>query len=98
MISEDLIARLIGQSGGGVRCVDMAERCADIGVVANRIFTLGMPSSKIKDLKDHCRVWDKIILGCFNHRKPTSSPHAFGLPGRDRRCRSRVLAHGAGRG
>ena len=74
VISEDLIARLIGQSGGGVRCVDMAERCADTGVVANRIFTLGMPSSKIKDLKDHCRVWAKIILGCFNHRKPTSSP------------------------
>ncbi|KAL5076615.1 hypothetical protein RYX36_015599 [Vicia faba] len=74
VISEDLIARLIGQSGGGVRCVDMAERCPDIGVVANRIFTLGMPSSKIKDLKDHCRVWAKIVLGCFNHRKPTSSP------------------------
>ena len=30
--------------------MDMAERCVDIGVVANRIFTLGLPSSKIKEL------------------------------------------------
>ncbi|CAI8614511.1 unnamed protein product [Vicia faba] len=74
VITEDHIARLIGYSGGGVRCVDMAERCDDVGVIAARIFTHGVPSSKIKDLKDHYRVWAKIILGCFNHRKPTSSP------------------------
>ena len=74
VITEDLIARLIGYSGGGVRCIDMAERCADVALIAREIFTLGLPSSKIRDLKDHHRIWAKIILGCINHRKPTSSP------------------------
>ena len=27
VITEDHIARLIGYSGGGVRCIDMAEMC-----------------------------------------------------------------------
>ena len=73
-ITEDLISRLIGYNGGGVRCIDMAERCSDVASIAREIFTLGLPSSKIRDLKDHQRIWAKIIMGCINHRKPTSSP------------------------
>ena len=52
----------------------MAERCSDTALIAREIFTLGLPSSKIRELKDHYRIWAKIILGCINHRKPTSSP------------------------
>ena len=74
MITEDHIARLIGYTGGGIRCIDMAERCSDAAVIAREIFTHGVPNSKIRDLKDQHRIWTKIILGCFNHRKPTSSP------------------------
>ena len=74
MITEDLIGKLIGYNGGGIRCIDMAERCSDVAVIARQIFTLGLPSSKIRDLKDKHKIWAKIILGCFNHRKPTSSP------------------------
>ena len=63
VITEDLIARLIGYSGGGVRCINMAERCADAALIAREIFTLGLPSSKIRDLKDHTKYglrlfWD----------------------------------------
>ena len=74
VITEDHIARLIGYNGGGIRCIDMAERCSDAAVIEREIFTHGVPSSKIRDLKDQHRIWAKIILGCFNHRKPTSSP------------------------
>ena len=74
VITEDLISKLIGYNGGGVICIDMAERCSDVASIAREIFTHGLPSSKIRDLKDHHRIWARIILGCINHRKPTSSP------------------------
>ncbi|CAI8593750.1 unnamed protein product [Vicia faba] len=74
VITEDHIARLIGYNGGGIRCIDMADRCANSALVVREIFTHGVPNSKIRDLKDQHRIWAKIILGCFNHRKPTSSP------------------------
>ena len=62
VITEDLISRLIGYNGGGVRCINMAERCSDVASIAREIFTLGLPSSKIRDLKDHHKIWAKIIL------------------------------------
>ena len=52
----------------------MADRCSDLKSIAKEIFTSRQPSSKIRDLKDHYRIWARIILGCINHRKPTSSP------------------------
>ena len=73
VITEDLISKLIGYNGGGVRCIDMAERCSDVSSIAREIFTHGLPSSKIRDLKDHHGIWARIILGCINHRHPTSS-------------------------
>ena len=52
----------------------MADRCSDLKSISKEIFTSGQPSSKIRDLKDHHKIWARIILGCINHRKPTSSP------------------------
>ena len=34
VITEDHIARLIGYNGGGIRCIDMAERAGNTGIVA----------------------------------------------------------------
>ncbi|KAL5076900.1 hypothetical protein RYX36_015884 [Vicia faba] len=45
-----------------------------IGHEGSEIFAFGQPSNKINDLKDYLRIWYRIILGCTNHRKPTSSP------------------------
>ena len=73
-ISEDLIVRLIGHNDGGIHCSDMEEKCSDLTTISREIFTSGQPSNKIKDLKDYFKIWAKIILGCINHRKPTSSP------------------------
>ena len=73
VITEDLIGKLIGYNGDEVRCSDMAEKCSDLKAIARVIFTFRHPSSKIRDLKDYYRIWARIILGCINHRKLTSS-------------------------
>ena len=51
----------------------MAGKGSDLNKFSQEIFTFGQLSNKIKDLKDYLRIWAKIILGCINHRKPTSS-------------------------
>ena len=53
MIIENLIGKLIGYNGGGVRCIDMDDKCSDLKSIARVIFTSRQPSSKIRDLKDH---------------------------------------------
>ncbi|KAL5075944.1 hypothetical protein RYX36_014928 [Vicia faba] len=78
-ITEELIAKLIGYNGGGIRCSEMAEKCLDLTTISREIFTSGQPSGKIKDLKDYFRIWAKIILGCINHRKLTSSPNYINI-------------------
>ena len=72
-ITEDLIGKLTGDDGSGIRCSDMAEKSSNLTKISKEIFTSGHPSNKIKDLKDYLRIWSKIILGCINNRKPTSS-------------------------
>ena len=72
-ITEDLIAKLIGYNGGGICCSDMDEKCFNLKAISRVIFTSGKPSNKIRYLKDYFRIWEKIILGCINHRKLTSS-------------------------
>ena len=73
-ITKDMIAKLIGYNGRGIRCNDMAEKCSDLTTISREIFTSGQPSNKIKHLKDYFRIWAKTIMGCINHGKPTSSP------------------------
>ena len=58
-ITEDLIGKLIGYNGKGIRCSDMAEKCSDLRVISRVIFTSRQPSNKIRDLKDYYRIWAK---------------------------------------
>ena len=51
----------------------MAGKGSDQTIVSKEIFSSRKPSNKIKDLKDYLIIWSKIIMGCINHRKPTSS-------------------------
>ena len=61
MITEDLIGKLIGYNGGGVRCNDMVEKCSDLKTIARVIFTSGHSSSKIRALKDYYRIWLRLF-------------------------------------
>ena len=65
-IIEDLIAKLIGYNGGGIRFSDMAKKCYDLKAISRVIFTSGHSSSKMIDLKDYYRIWARVILGCIN--------------------------------
>lgn len=70
VITENLIIRLIGFEGQGV--IGASDGCIDMSRVYAEILTTGQPTNKIKDLKNHYRIWAKIILGYIHHRKPTS--------------------------
>ena len=69
VITEDLIGKLIGYNGGGVRCIDMADRCSDLKLIAKEIFSSEHPSSKIIDLKDHHRIWARNHSGMYQSQE-----------------------------
>ena len=56
IIYEDLIGKLIGHNGGGIRCSDMADKSSDLTKISKETFTSGHSSKKIKDLKDYLRI------------------------------------------
>ena len=68
IITEDLIRKLIGHDGGGIRCSDIADKSSDLTKVSKEIFTSGQPSKKIKELKDYLKIWSKIILECIKQK------------------------------
>ena len=53
VITENLIATLIGHDGARVKFIDMVEKGYDLNKVSQEIFTFGQPSNKIKDLNDY---------------------------------------------
>lgn len=71
-ITENLIRKLIGFEGQGVTGV--SDGRIDMARVCNEIFTYGIPSTKIRDLKPHYKIWAKIILGYIHNKNPTNSP------------------------
>lgn len=72
-ITEDVIGRLYGHDGNGIKYLDMAKEISNLSLVSKEIFTDGMPSNNVKNLKTNLRVWAKILLGNINHRKSTTS-------------------------
>lgn len=56
VITEKLIANLLGYDGTRVKCRDLAERISDLNIVFQKSFVSGLESNKIKDLKDYLRI------------------------------------------
>lgn len=50
VITEKLIAKLIGHDGSGMRCHQMVVKKSDVIDISKVIFTSGVHSNKIKDL------------------------------------------------
>lgn len=73
VISEKLIAKLIGHDGFGIRCEQMVEKESNITEMSKVIFSSGKHSIKIKDVLPHIKVWARILLGCVNPRPTTNS-------------------------
>lgn len=70
VITERLIAKLIGYDGYRKRCYQMVGRKFDLIEISKLIFTSKIHSNKIKNLQSNSRIWAKILLGCIHHRKP----------------------------
>lgn len=71
MISEKLIAKIIGHDGSGIKCETMVERESNLDEIYKVIFVSGKHSNKVKDLHPKLKVWATILLGCVHHRKST---------------------------
>lgn len=67
MITEDLIRRLIGSEDTDI--VNASIGRVDMAKVYSEVFTSGLPSNKIRDMKTHYKIWAKIFMGCIHHRK-----------------------------
>ena len=72
-ITENLIRKLLGFEGHGVTGISSGRM--DMSKVYAEIFTIGQASNKVKDLKNQYNTWERIIHGCINHMKETSSPN-----------------------
>lgn len=63
VISEKLIAKLIGQDGSRIRCDQMVETESNLTEMSKVIFDNGKHSSKIRNLLSHLKFWARILLG-----------------------------------
>lgn len=72
MINEKLISQLIGYEHTGIVATPANRR--DMKEICSEVFLSGVHSNKIKDLKHGYKIWAKIFLGCFFHRKVSNSP------------------------
>lgn len=73
MISEKLIAKLIGHDGSIIRCEKMVENESNLTEISKVIFSSRKHSSKVKDLLTHLKVWARILLECIHPRTSTNS-------------------------
>lgn len=72
MITEKLISHLIGYGHTEVVATPASRR--DMQAIYSEVFTAGVHSNKIRDLKPAYKIWARIFLGCIFHRKPSNSP------------------------
>lgn len=73
VISEKLVAKLIGYDGSGIICEQMVEKEFKLTKISKEIFVSGKHSSKIKDLHHKLRVWDQLLMGCIHHKRLINS-------------------------
>lgn len=73
VITEKLIAKLIGNDGSGIRCKLMGETRSDQVEKAKEISTTESHANKIKNHHSKLRIWARILLGCVNHKRLTNS-------------------------
>lgn len=73
MISDKLIAKLIGHDRSGIRCEQMVEKESNLTEMSKVISSFGKHSRKIKDLHSDRRFGARILLGCINPRPITNS-------------------------
>lgn len=73
MISEKLIAKLIGHDGSGIRCEQMVENESNLTETSKVILTFVKHSIKVKDILTHLKIWARILLGCIHARPSTDS-------------------------
>lgn len=72
MITEKLISQLIGYEH--TEFVTTPANRRDMDAICAEVFLSEVHSNKIKDLKPGYKIWARIFLGCFFHRKASNSP------------------------